>query len=219
MTSSGLPARSTPHLNKLKAAAANPKASDEDRRLLAEIVQRYREWVSALDAVVHGEDPQTRVFRQATLFNEYKFFVEVECVARRGSAWLKRQKGQLKLDNSIIEEFLIHLVHPATLPGFDRLRELTVGPNESFMSMSFRADSLGRLLDRPEVVVKTKDQDFTLGARLHYAIGTDADLACAVSGGWVQASEAMPRRSLVATSSIPSVRMSYGVSFKRCSRS
>lgn len=187
MTELRLPARSTPHLNKLRAAATNPKASDEDRSLLAEIVERYQGWASALDAVIEGEDPQTRVHRQASLFNEYKFFVEVECVARRGSAWLKRQKGQLKLDNSIIEEFLIHLVHPATLPGFDRLHELTVGPNQAFMSMSFRADSLGGLLSHPEVVVKTKDQDFTLGARLHYAVGTSADLTAPQRGTFVLA--------------------------------
>lgn len=187
MTELRLPARSTPHLNKLRAAAANPKASDEDRSLLAEVVERYQQWARALDAVIEGEDPQARVHRQANLFNEYKFFVEVECVARRGSAWLKRQKGQLKLDNSIIEEFLIHLVHPATLPGFDRLHELTVGPNQAFMSMSFRADSLGGLLSHPQVVVKTKDQDFTLGARLHYAVGTGADLSAAQRGTFMLA--------------------------------
>lgn len=187
MTDLQLPARSTPHLNKIQAAAGNPKASDADRALLAEIADRYREWATALDAVVEGEDPQTRVHRQAGLLDAYKFFVEVECVARRGSAWLKRQKGQLKLDNSIIEEFLIHLVHPATLPGFERLHELTVGPNQAFMSMSFRAASLAGLLDRPEVVVKTKDQDFTLGARLHYAVGTDAQLAGAQRGSFVLA--------------------------------
>jgi hypothetical protein len=165
--------RATPHLNKVTAAAANPKANDEDRALLGEIQERYHQWIADLDEVWDDEDPQTRVCRQARLLNDYKFFVEVECVARRGSAWLKRQKGQLKLDNSIIEEFLIHLVHPATLPGFDRLHELTVGPNQAFMSMSFRADSLAGLLDRPEVIVKTKDQDFTLGAEIHYAVGTD----------------------------------------------
>jgi hypothetical protein len=188
MTEIRLPRRATPHLNKITAAAANPKASPEDRELFAEIEARYRQWIAALDEVIEGEDVQTRVLRQAGLLNDYKFFVEVECVAKRGSAWLKRQKGQLKLDNSIIEEFLIHLVHPATLPGFDRLHELTVGPNQAFMSMSFRADSLLGLLDRPEVVVKTKDQDFTLGAEIHYAIGTNpGDLDRVEMGSFVLA--------------------------------
>lgn len=183
----GLPRRSTPHGNKITAALTNLKAGDEDRVLLGEIRERYDAWTQALDEVVPDEDPETRVLRQARLLNDYKFFVEVECIARRGSAWLKRQKGQLKLDNSIIEEFLIHLVHPATLPGFPRLDELTAGPHQAFMSMSFRTDSMAGLLDRPEVVVKTKDQDFALGARVHYAVGTDPTLADATRGAFVLA--------------------------------
>ncbi|MEZ5076589.1 MAG: Bpu10I family restriction endonuclease [Solirubrobacterales bacterium] len=187
MISADLPVRSTPHGNKIAAAAVNPKAGGEDRRLLDEIEERYRAWIAALDEVVAGETPRDRVIRQTSLLNDYKFFVEVECVARRGSAWLKRQKGQLKLDSSIIEEFLIHLVHPATLPGFSRLNELTVGPNQAFMSLSFRPVSLEGLLDRPDVVVKTKDQDFTLGAEVHYAIGADPSLSNPAKGKFVLA--------------------------------
>lgn len=182
-----LPVRTTPHLNKITAASVNPKASDEDRALLAEVATRYREWIAALDEVVADEDPEARVRRQAGLLNDYKFFVEVECVAERGSSWLKRQKGQLKLDSSIIEEFLIHLVHPATLPSFDRLDQLSVGPNQAFMSMSFRPDSLKGLLDNLEVIIKTKDQDFTLGAKVHYAVGHDPDLTTAERGAFVLA--------------------------------
>ncbi|MEO6487249.1 MAG: Bpu10I family restriction endonuclease [Thermoanaerobaculia bacterium] len=121
------------------------------------------------------------------MLNEYKFFVEVECIARRGSPWLKRQKGQLKLDNSIIEEFLIHLVHPRTLTGFDRLEELVVGPNQAFMSMSFRADTFGDLLDQPRIVIKKKDQDFTLGAEMHYKVSARADFTNATTGKFVLA--------------------------------
>lgn len=182
-----LPIQATPHGNKIAAAADSKSASEEDRALLGRIERRYRAWIEALGEVVAGESPRERVLRQAALLNDYKFFVEVECIAQRGSAWLKRQKGQLKLDNSIIEEFLIHLVHPATLPGFERLDELTVGPNQAFMSLSFRPTSLEGLLDRPDVVVKTKDHDFTLGAEVHYAIGTDAALANPERGKFVLA--------------------------------
>lgn len=182
-----LPKYGTPHGKKIAAAMANPKATPQDKEVLSEIKDAYDEWIAELVTVVPDEDPRARVGRQVDLLNDYKFFVEVDCVAKRGSAWLKRQKGQLKLDSSIIEEFLLHLVHPATLPGFDRLDELAVGPNQAFMSMSFRADSLAGLLDHPEVVVKTKDQDFTLGAQLHYAIGSSPDLRSAAQGSFVLA--------------------------------
>jgi hypothetical protein len=184
---SQLPNYGTPHGNKIAKALANQKAARQDKEILEEIKDAYDGWIAELVKVVPGEDPKARVVRQAGLFNDYKFFVEVDCVAKRGSAWLKRQKGQLKLDSSIIEEFLLHLVHPATLPGFERLDELAVGPNQAFMSMSFRAGSLAGLLGHPEVVVKTKDQDFTLGAQLHYAIGTTPDLRSATRGSFVLA--------------------------------
>jgi hypothetical protein len=177
----------TPHGNKIAAAIVNEKATQQDKELLGKIQKAYEEWVAELVTTIPGESPEARVQRQAQLLNDYKFFVEVDCVAKRGSTWLKRQKGQLKLDSSIIEEFLVHLVHPATLPGFDRLDELAIGPNQAFMSMSFRAGSLGGLLDQPEVVVKTKDQDFTLGAELHFAVGTSPDLRTATRGSFVLA--------------------------------
>lgn len=177
----------TPHLNKLVAAIGNPKASAPDRTLLKKIKVRHTKWVSELEETIDGEDPEARVIRQSQLLNDYKYFVEVECVARQGSAWLRRQKGQLKLDNSIIEEFLVHLVHPATLPGFDRLDELIVGPRQAFMSMSFAPESLGDLLDSPHVIIKQKDQDFAMGAELHYAIGSKPDLTNAETGSFVLA--------------------------------
>lgn len=183
----GLPVYRTPHGKKIAAALSNEKASAQDKELLMEIKEAYDEWIAELVRVIDGEEPRARVQRQVGLLNDYKFFVEVDCVAKRGSAWLKRQKGQLKLDNSIIEEFLIHLVHPATLPGFDRLDELAIGPHQAFMSMSFRADSLEGVLDHPDVVVKTKDQDFALGAQLHFAVGSSRDLANATRGSFVLA--------------------------------
>jgi hypothetical protein len=177
--------RPTPHLNKITAALVNPKASDDDRALLGEIRNRYDEWIAALDAV--DADEEERVLHQSALLNEYKFFVEVECIARRGSPWLRRQKGQLKLDSSIIEEFLIHLVHPRTIPGFDRLDELVVGPNHAFMSLSFRADTFADLLDRPTVIVKGKDQDFTLGAEMFYKLSPHSDFSESTTGQFVLA--------------------------------
>ena len=69
--------------------------------------------------------------------NAYKDQLEVELIAQNGSAFIKRQKGQLKLDNSVLEEFLIHLIHPAIIPGLPRDLELSVGPTRAFMSLSF----------------------------------------------------------------------------------
>src|SRR2546422_2143690 len=47
-----------------------------------------------------------RLKRMVELLNEYRLWVDVEVVFDSPDDFLYRQKGQLKLDSSIIEEFL-----------------------------------------------------------------------------------------------------------------
>ena len=160
----------TPHKDKLIAAINNPK-SLHDVPLLREALSQYESWVSRLI----GLEPngKSRVIEATKLLNEYKDFLEVDLIAARGSDFLKRQKGQLKIDNSILEEFLIHLVDPTfltSLPPF----ELEVGPHTAFMTFSFRPSSISSLVNKPEIVMKAKDQDFTIGKTLYYQFSPDA---------------------------------------------
>ena len=111
---------------------------------------------------------EERVRQMTALLNEYKDTLEVELIARRGSPFIKRQKGQLKLDNSVLEEFLTHLVHPAIIDGVPENIELNVGPSRAFMSLSFSPVDLPGLVGRPRLVMKTKDQDFVIGKNIHY---------------------------------------------------
>ena len=104
--------------------------------------------------------------------NDYKNYLEVELIARRGSDFIKRQKGQLKLDNSVIEEFLPYLVTPKLLANLPTNYELETGSQTSFMSLSFCPSSI-RTLDKPQVVVKEKDQDFAIGKSVFYKFSTD----------------------------------------------
>lgn len=92
-------------------------------------------------------------------------------IAKKGSSFIKRQKGQLKLDNSIIEEFLIHLVCEDVLKGLPD--GIETGSQTAFMSLIFRPSKIDRLVERPEIVLKQKDQDFTIGKSLFYQISPD----------------------------------------------
>lgn len=160
----------TPHKEKLLAAIDNPKAL-EDVAILKEALAAYENWISKMLALT--STGKQKVNEMTALLNEYKDILEVELIARRGSAFIKRQKGQLKLDNSVLEEFLIHLVEPdilSNLPNF----EIEKGPQTAFMSLSFRPTSLARLNNKPEVVLKLKDQDFTIGKTLFYKFSADA---------------------------------------------
>lgn len=161
---------STPHKEKLIAAITNPKAN-ADKDLLTEALSAYETWISKTTNLISiGE---TRINEMTSLLNEYKDYLEVDLIAARGSDFLKRQKGQLKLDNSVMEEFLIHLVNPnilTNLPNFD----LETGPQTAFMSLAFRPSSITTLDQKPEVILKVKDQDFTIGKAIYYKFSSDA---------------------------------------------
>ncbi len=160
----------TPHREKLIAAITNPKTkSDVD--LLNEALAAYEIWISkSANLTSTGE---TRIQELTFLLNEYKDYLEVELIAERGSDILKRQKGQLKLDNSVMEEFLIHLVSPQilrNLPAF----ELKTGPQTAFMSLAFRPSSITTLNEKPEIIIKVKDQDFTIGKEIYYKFSSES---------------------------------------------
>ena len=161
----------TPHLDKLDAAISNPKCA-QDVPLLEEAKELHSDWVYKMDALAsYGKQ---RVIEVVRLLNEYKDTFEVDLVMRRGSDFLRRQKGQLKLDNSILEEFLIRLVRSDIIQGVGNTRFVT-GPQNAFMSLSFRPRGFNRLDQRPEVVLKTKDQDFVLGTEIHYRFSPNQD--------------------------------------------
>jgi Bpu10I restriction endonuclease len=159
----------TPHRDKLLAAIENSK-SRNDVPLLREALEVYESWIHQLDGTV--TTGRQKILDLTNLLNEYKDLLEVELIARRGSSFLKRQKGQLKLDNSVMEEFLIRLVDPSILNGLPSF-ELEVGPHNAFMTLSFRPASISNLNNKPDVVIKSKDQDFTIGKTLHYKFSTD----------------------------------------------
>jgi Bpu10I restriction endonuclease len=164
----------TPHLDKLEAAIRNPKCEREDVLLLEEAMEHYRTWKAATIAAAGTGKP--RVIEMTRLLNQYKDFLEVELIAGRGSAFIKRQKGQLKLDNSVLEEFLIDLTQPTVLTGLPDF-PLTVGPNTAFMSLSFAPPALRALNEAPVVALKLKDQDFIIGKEIHFRFSPDPAFA------------------------------------------
>jgi len=155
------------------AAITNPKANG-DVALLNEALTAYQTWISKMNALT--SKGHARINEMTFLLNDYKDYLEVDLIATKGSDFLKRQKGQLKLDNSVLEEFLIHLVNPAilnNLPNFD----LETGPQTAFMSLAFRPSAISNLNEKPEVILKVKDQDFTIGKAIHYKFSSDENFS------------------------------------------
>jgi len=166
---SGFP---TPHLEKLTATHENDKLPACDKPRIERAIARYHEWIKALDAV-KGKTPEERLEKLVALLNEYRLWVDVELIFDSEDNFLYRQKGQLKLDNSIIEEFLPRLIHPSILPeikGFDVL----VGPAKCFSALYFESS-----LDVPQfgggMTIRTKAQDFAISKKLHLKASHSAD--------------------------------------------
>ena len=95
-------------------------------------------------------------------------------IAKSQSPFLIRQKGQLKLDNSVIEEFLIQLIDRRILDGLPNF-DLDIGPQTAFMSLAFAPTSLNALGGKPPVDVKEKDADFALGKTIFFKFSPDPD--------------------------------------------
>lgn len=162
-----------PHREKLVAAISNPKAVN-DADILKEALKGYEIWVKKMEDL--SSTGHQRVKDLTSLLNEYKDYIEVDLIASKGTDFIKRQKGQLKLDNSILEEFLMHLADKrilSNLPDF----EIESGPQNAFMSLSFMPLHISSLGGKPEVILKTKDQDFTIGKSLFYKFSSSSDFA------------------------------------------
>lgn len=163
----------TPHLDKLNAAIVNPKAKD-DIGVLQEAKKHYEQWISNTKSLT--STGKERVQEMVSLLNQYKDTFEVELIMKKGSDFLRRQKGQLKLDNSINEEFLVHLIHPKIISSLSEF-ELISGSQRAFMSLSFRPEGFKSLMESPQIDVKTKDQDFVVGKEIHYKFSTDSNFS------------------------------------------
>lgn len=162
-----------PHKDKLEAAIANPKAA-QDLDILQEALNAYNSWIESIHNLQStGDEYLTDLVRG---LNSYKDYLEVELIARRGSDFIKRQKGQLKLDNSVIEEFLPYLVDTRLLNNLPTEYELETGSQTSFMSLSFCPTNI-QTLHKPQIEIKDKDQDFAIGKSIYYKFSTDQDFA------------------------------------------
>jgi len=148
----------TPHFEKLTATLENAKLPAPDRRAIRKALRRYAAWVDSLKGI-DGSSSEA-VDKLANLLNDYRMFLDVEVIFDSRADFLYRQKGQLKLDNSVIEEFLPHLIMKCLGTQIED-RKLQVGPSTSFSSVYF-SSSLDTAEHLGGFSVRTKNQDFAI---------------------------------------------------------
>ena len=159
----------TPHRDKLEALLENKRLPSDDRGQVEEALRRYGDWIGEIETVEKGQKDAVQKLVEAT--NRYRNFIDLDLIFDSRQDFLYRQKGQLKLDNTIIEEFLPHLFYRG-LSLRDGIFEL--GPRQTFAGLSF-ASSLAEPGVGGHPRLRTKNQDFILGKRLYMMLSFDKD--------------------------------------------
>lgn len=129
---------------------------------------KYHDWINALNDVPRGSEGSVQKLVDAT--NTYKRYVELDLIFDSPGNFLYRQKGQLKLDNTILEEFLPHLLY-RSLKGLEEGYEL--GPASTFAGITMLS-TIGKHGSGGLPKILSKDQDFVLGRRLHLRTSFDS---------------------------------------------
>jgi len=157
------------HGDKLKALLINNKLPAADRSRVESAIKKYKEWIERLNSAKGTGKELLREFVDA--LNDYKKSLELELIFDATDDFLYRQKGQLKLDNTVLEEFMPYLFDSRLIPGLNRLKNISCGPHSSFAGLSF--DSPFISLKAGGVFLKLKDQDFSVSKAHHITITDD----------------------------------------------
>ena len=159
-----------PHESKLVALALNGKLPEVDKPRVAAALERYRAWTQLMDGLDAEGDALLTMLVDS--LNAYKRSIEVDLIYDSPADFLYRQKGQHKVDNSILEEFLPRLADTRLVPGLTRLASCTVGPQGAFAAFVF-SGSVHSLLPDGGIFIKQKDQDYALSKKVYLKASTN----------------------------------------------
>ena len=131
----------TPHADKLQALLENRNLPQSDKPRVTEAVEIYQHWIEEIKQVEGDED--NLIEPLVASLNRYRKWLDLDLIFDSTENFLHRQKGQLKLDNSVLEEFLPWLVKRRFA---DQITDtgLSVGPTNAFSQLSFDSDLLNR---------------------------------------------------------------------------
>ncbi len=153
------------HGEKIVAAMDSAKLPNSDKSRLEVALQKYDEWVSALEAA-DAPTVDELIEKLVSLLNEYKFYIDIDLIFDSTEDFLYRQKGQLKLDNTVIEEFLPIFVRKCIIKEFGKC-DVEVGSQTATFSSAYFASSLSSPAIGGGLSIKTKDQDFSMSRTLY----------------------------------------------------
>jgi hypothetical protein len=153
----------TTHGDKLKALLNNNKLPASDKTKLKEAIDRYAIW---RDTLLHLEGKFDKIVSSSVeLLNTYKNYIEIDLIFASSEDFLYRQKGQLKLDNTVLEEFLPLLVN-CIFKEKIKEKNIVLGPTSCISGIRFDS-TLSIETAGGGIVLKQKDQDFAIARPIY----------------------------------------------------
>ena len=165
----------TAHKDKLVAAINNRKVPASEVQSLKTVCTFYKKWISKIGKIYNMKDitSNKKVALLVDELNKYKNYIDIDLIFDSKNDFLYRQKGQMKLSSSVIEEFLPRLVHPSIIGKFDQ-KQMIIGPTKSLSNLQFKSNVSG-IYSGGGLHIKEKDQDFSISKELFLKVSHNND--------------------------------------------
>ena len=153
------------HGEKIVSAIQSNKMPVKDVPRLEMALQRYDEWIEKLKGI-NAETVDELVEKLVTELNTYKNYIDINLIFDSEEDFLYRQKGQLKLDNTVIEEFMPIFVKKC-VEKVEENCDIEISSQIPTFSSVYFASSLSNPNIGGGRNIKTKDQDFSMSRKLY----------------------------------------------------
>ena len=161
------------HGEKIVAALDSEKMPATDIPRLKDALVKYDEWVKKLNEA-SGNTLDELIENMVSLLNDYKLYIDVDLIFDSTEDFLYRQKGQLKLDNTVIEEFMPIFVRKCIEHECGTC-DVEVGSQTPTFSSVYFESRLSNPVKGGGINIKTKDQDFSMSRKLYLRSSYDPD--------------------------------------------
>lgn len=150
---------------KLAALLESMKLPNKDKPRVIDALSVYDKWAEEINNI-RAKTLNVLIMRLIDALNRYKFYIDVNLIFDSPEDFLYRQKGQLKIDNTVMEEFLPLFVKRCINFEFGKC-ELDICPQtEIFSSIRF-ASTLNNASIAGGIAIKTKAHDFSISRKLY----------------------------------------------------
>lgn len=153
------------HGEKIVSAIQSNKMPVKDVPRLEMALQRYDEWIEKLKGI-NAETVDELVEKLVTELNTYKNYIDINLIFDSEEDFLYGQKGQLKLDNTVIEEFMPIFVKKC-VEKVEENCDIEISSQIPTFSSVYFASSLSNPNIGGGINIKTKDQDFSMSRKLY----------------------------------------------------